>query len=172
MGKPANESEFRRIVEDYYAQLYRYAYRLSGTQADAEDLTQETFCKAHLQWGKLRETTKVRSWLYTILRNVYLHKLRSAKIRKEVTLESFGTTGSGELPATMPDIPEELEVSPEKLQAALNELPEEFRTPVILFYFEEMTYRDIAEQMELPIGTVMSRLARAKTHLKARLVPQ
>ena len=59
---------------------------------------------------------------------------------------------------------------PQRLQQVLNELPEEFRTPVILFYFDDFSYRDIAEQMDLPIGTVMSRLARAKAHLRARLV--
>jgi RNA polymerase sigma-70 factor (ECF subfamily) len=63
------------------------------------------------------------------------------------------------------------EVDPERLQDALNELPEVFRTPIILYYFEDFSYRDIAEQMELPIGTVMSRLARAKGHLRERLAP-
>ena len=62
-------------------------------------------------------------------------------------------------------------VDPERLQEALNELPEVFRTPIILYYFEDFSYRDIAEQMDLPIGTVMSRLARAKAHLRARLLP-
>jgi RNA polymerase sigma-70 factor (ECF subfamily) len=62
-------------------------------------------------------------------------------------------------------------VDPERLQEALNELPEVFRTPIILYYFEEFSYRDIADQMDLPIGTVMSRLARAKAHLRGRLLP-
>ena len=63
------------------------------------------------------------------------------------------------------------EIDPAKLQQALNELDETFRTPIILFYFEEFSYRDIAEQMDLPIGTVMSRLARAKAFLRSRLAP-
>ena len=62
------------------------------------------------------------------------------------------------------------DLDPEQLQNALNELPEAFRTPVILFYFEDFSYRDIAEQMALPMGTVMSRLARAKAHLRTRLL--
>jgi RNA polymerase sigma-70 factor (ECF subfamily) len=62
-------------------------------------------------------------------------------------------------------------VDPERLQEALNELPEVFRTPIILYYFEDFSYRDIADQMDLPIGTVMSRLARAKAHLRGRLLP-
>ncbi|MCE9531960.1 MAG: sigma-70 family RNA polymerase sigma factor [Planctomycetes bacterium] len=75
-----------------------------------------------------------------------------------------------ELPETAP---EELpDIEPERLQEALDELPEEFRTPIILFYFEEFSYRDIAEQMDLPIGTVMSRLARAKGFLRQKLMPE
>jgi RNA polymerase sigma-70 factor (ECF subfamily) len=62
------------------------------------------------------------------------------------------------------------EVEPERLQLALSELPEAFRTPIVLYYFEDFSYRDIAEQMDLPVGTVMSRLARAKSHLRARLL--
>jgi RNA polymerase sigma-70 factor (ECF subfamily) len=63
-------------------------------------------------------------------------------------------------------------VEPEQLQEALGELPEVYRTPVILYYFEDFSYRDIAEQMDLPMGTVMSRLARAKAYLRARLLPR
>jgi RNA polymerase sigma-70 factor (ECF subfamily) len=61
------------------------------------------------------------------------------------------------------------EIDPERLQQALNDLPEAFRTPIILYYFEDFSYRDIAEQMDLPLGTVMSRLARAKAWLRTRL---
>ena len=75
----------------------------------------------------------------------------------------------GDLSDAAPDpLPE---IDSERLQQALNDLPEAFRSPVILFYFEEFSYRDIAEQMDLPIGTVMSRLARAKAHLRGRLLP-
>jgi RNA polymerase sigma-70 factor (ECF subfamily) len=77
--------------------------------------------------------------------------------------------GIGDVPEPLPEpLPE---IDPEKLQQALNELPELFRTPIILYYFEDFSYRDIAEQMELPIGTVMSRLARAKAFLRSRLLP-
>jgi RNA polymerase sigma-70 factor (ECF subfamily) len=81
-----------------------------------------------------------------------------------VSLDCLGDLAEP-LPGSLPDI------DPETLQQALNELPEVYRTPIILYYFEEFGYRDIAEQMELPIGTVMSRLARAKAYLRARLLP-
>src|SRR5205823_5109385 len=143
---------------------YRYAYRLSGAAADAEDLTQEAFCKAQAQLGSLRDPDRAKPWLFAILRNAYLHRARSDRAHKQVPLDAVG-----ELPGDCP--PEVPEVGTEELQRALNDLPEGFRTPVILFYFEDMSYRDIAEQMDLPIGTVMSRLARAKAHLRDRLVP-
>jgi RNA polymerase sigma-70 factor (ECF subfamily) len=152
------------LVEQHYEALYRYGYRLSGSAADAEDLAQEAFCKAQAQLGTLRDPSRAKPWLFSILRNAYLHRARSDRAHRQVPLDAVG-----DLPDDPPpDVPE---FGPEELQRALNELPEGFRTPVILFYFEDMSYRDIAEQMDLPIGTVMSRLARAKTHLRDRLVP-
>ena len=153
-----------QLIDEHYQGLYRYAYRLSGTAADAEDLTQEAFCKAQAQLGTLRDPDRAKPWLFSILRNAYLHRARSDRAHKQVSLDAVG-----DLPDDPPpDVPE---VEPERLQQALAELPEGFRTPVILFYFEDMSYRDIAEQMDLPIGTVMSRLARAKAHLRDRLLP-
>src|SRR6267154_824578 len=105
MGTPGSPQLMQRLVDEHYLALYRYAFRLSGSAADAEDLTQEAYCKAQLNLGQLRDLAEV------------------------------------------------------------------FRTPVILYYFEDFSYRDIAEQMDLPIGTVMSRLARAKTYLRLRLLP-
>jgi RNA polymerase sigma-70 factor, ECF subfamily len=152
------------LVEQHYESLYRYAYRLSGAAADAEDLTQEAFCKAQAQLAQLRDPDRAKPWLFSILRNGYLHRARTDRAHKQVSLDSVGDLPD-RLPAEVPDI------GSEQLQRALSELPEGFRTPVILFYFEDMSYRDIAEQMDLPIGTVMSRLARGKAHLRDRLLP-
>ena len=161
---PGSSRTIGKLVEEHYASLYRYAFRLSASAADAEDLTQEAFCKAQAQLATLRDPDRAKPWLFSILRNAYLHRARTDRARKQVSLDAVG-----DVPCAVPaDVPE---VDPERLQQALNELPEGFRTPVILFYFEDMSYRDIAEQMDLPIGTVMSRLARAKTHLRDRLLP-
>jgi RNA polymerase sigma-70 factor (ECF subfamily) len=163
MGATGNRRGIASLVEEHYESLYRYAYRLTGVQADAEDLTQEAFCKAQAQLSTLRDPERARPWLFSILRNAYLHRVRTDRSHPKVSLDAVGDVAA-DLP---PDVPE---IGPEQLQLALNELPEGFRTPVILFYFEDMSYRDIAEQMNLPIGTVMSRLARAKAHLRDRLV--
>jgi RNA polymerase sigma-70 factor (ECF subfamily) len=164
MGLPGSPQTVQRLVDEHYAALYRYAYRLSGSSADAEDLTQEAFCKAQLNFSQLRDPKRAKPWLFSILRNAYLHRARAERQQPVVPLEAVGDLAE---PAPEP-LPE---IDPERLQQALNELPESFRTPIILYYFEDFGYRDIAEQMDLPIGTVMSRLARAKAHLRCRLLP-
>lgn len=162
MGASGNRRGIASLVEQHYESLFRYAYRLSGTQADAEDLTQEAFYKAQSQLNQLRDPDRARPWLFSILRNAYLQRARSDRAHRQVPFESVGELASEPQPETP-------EIGSEQLQRVLNELPEGFRTPVILFYFEEMSYRDIADQMELPIGTIMSRLARAKAHMRHRL---
>ena len=154
-----------RLIDAHYEALYRYAYRLSGSSADAEDLTQETFGKALARLPQLREPDRAKALLFRILRNLYLHKVRDQKRHRVVPLDAIG-----DLPGK-PSDDHTPEIDPAKLQQALDELDETFRTPIILFYFEEFSYRDIAEQMDLPIGTVMSRLARAKAYLRTRLGP-
>jgi RNA polymerase sigma-70 factor, ECF subfamily len=163
MNAPGSQRSVHQLVEAHYAALYRYAYRLTGSPADAEDLTQETFCQAQLKLAQLRDPARAKAWLFSILYNAFLHRVRSSKQEHAVSLEWVGDLAE-RLPDPLPD------VEPERLQKALGELPEGFRTPLILYYFEDFSYRDIAEQMELPMGTVMSRLARAKAHLRARLL--
>lgn len=149
------------LVERHYALLYRYAYRLTGSEADAEDLTQQTFLIAQSKLDQLREADRAKSWLCTILRNVYLKELRGPSCVPAGSLESIVE-------------PEwrgaEPEFDQEQLQNVLNDLPEEYRTPLILFYFQEFSYKEIAEQMGVPAGTVMSRLSRGKAYLRQRLL--
>lgn len=162
MSFPGGQRGIAKLVDEHYLSLYRYAYRLTGSAADAEDLTQDAFCQAQQKFHQLRDNNKARSWLFSILRNAYLHRLRASKHESVISLEWVGDVAQ-QVTENLP------EVDPEKLQLALNELPEVYRTPIILYYFEEFSYRDIAEQMDLPIGTVMSRLARGKAHLRTRL---
>ena len=152
----------RELIDSHYEALYRYAYRLAGNSADAEDLTQDTFGKAIARLAQLREPERAKSWLFRILRNLYLHRVRDEGRKKSIPLDSIGELAGAdvELPPA---------VDPASLQEALDGLDETFRTPLILFYFEDFSYRDIAEQMDLPIGTVMSRLARGKGYLKTKL---
>lgn len=162
MAVPDGSRTVQRLVDDHYVALYRYAYRLCGISADASDLVQETYLKAQRELSRLRDWSRAKPWLFCILRNTYLHRLRVSKNHPVLSLDV--------LPAQpAPETLEPPEFDAVQLQNILCELPEEFRTPLILFYFEDFSYRDIAEHMELPIGTVMSRLARAKNHLRKRL---
>lgn len=150
------------LVEEHSELLYRYAFRLSGSATEAEDLTQQTFLAAHRHLDQLREPGRAKSWLCSILRNVYLKQVRNQPVA-HVSLQDVAELST--------DAGMESPVDEEQLQAALLELPEEYRSPVILFYFGDLSYKEIAEQLAVPIGTVMSRLARAKSFLKKRLVP-
>lgn len=163
MRLPGKTGNVERLVADHYHSLYRYAYRLTGNAVDAEDLTQESFCKAQEKWSQLREPERAKAWLFSILRNAYLHRARAEKNHRLVSLDDVGEVAD-QAAESLPLI------EPSKLQEALDVLPEVFRTPLILYYFEEFSYRDIAEQMDLPLGTVMSRLARAKNFLRSRLL--
>ncbi len=154
--------ELAQLVTDHYAILFRYAYRLSGSVADAEDLTQQTFLTAQAKLDQLRELECARSWLFAILRNSFLRLQRKPRPALAATLK-----------LDIDDLPEEVSDNPkidqELLQIAINGLADEFRLVLMMFYFEGLSYRQIAEQLRLPLGTVMSRLSRAKGHLRARL---
>lgn len=148
------------LVDRHYVLLYRYAYRLTGSSADAEDLTQQAYLIAQTKWEQLRDETRAKSWLFTIIRNAYLKQLR------EVACLPFQSLVDVAEPAENLDTGD---IDHEQLQNVLNDLPEEFRSPIILFYFEEFSYREIADHMGIPLGTVMSRLARGKAYLRTRL---
>lgn len=163
MGDTTPNVNLTELVAAYHAELYRYAYRLSGCQADAEDLTQQTFLQAQRSQHQLRDPGSARAWLYTILRNCY----QLARRKQRTTIESIGDE-IDQFPDTNQ---EELPIDSEQLQSALDALPDEFKIPVLMYYFEQASYREIAAQLDLPIGTVMSRLSRAKSHLRSLLFP-
>ena len=150
-----------KLVEEHYELLYRYAYRLSGSAADAEDLAQQTFLIAQSHRDQLRDIDHARGWLCTILRHAFLKSRHDHGGIVNLSLESVAEPADAEI--------EEALVDSHELQAALLELPEEFRSVIVLFYFGDFSYKAIAEQLDVPIGTVMSRLARGKAWLRKRL---
>jgi RNA polymerase sigma-70 factor (ECF subfamily) len=149
------------LVERHYRVVYRFAYRLTGSVADAEDVTQQAFLTAQVRLEQLRDQARAGGWLCAIARNAWLKGLRKHEGIVATPLEG------GCEPAVDP--PAEIPIDGEALQMVLGEMPEEFRTPVILFYFDEFSYKDIAEHLGIPVGTVMSRLARGKQFLRGRL---
>lgn len=161
-GRPI-DLDLPRLVADHAEELYRYAYRLTGSVADAEDLTQQTFMTAHEKLSQLRDAAGVRGWLFTVLRHACL---RSQKIHRRLPLAG----GSFDIETLPDEVVDSLVVDQEALQAAIDDLPEAFKLVVLAFYFEDLSYREIAERLDLPVGTVMSRLSRGKNLLRSRLL--
>jgi RNA polymerase sigma-70 factor, ECF subfamily len=151
------------LVAEHHQAVYRYAYRLSGSVADAEDLTQQVFLTAQQRLGQLRNVESASSWLFTILRNRFLKDCRK---RRPIDAAS-ARLNVDSIPA---DSPASELIEGERLQHALGQLSDEYRLVVVMFYYEDCSYREIAEKLDLPLGTVMSRLARAKGQLRAQLL--
>jgi len=151
-----------RLVVEYHQAVYRYAYRLTGSVPDAEDLTQQVFLKAQQRLGQVRSMETVRSWLFAILRNAFL---KSCQKRRPALCGNLHLDIE-----TIPEkVPDQLAIDQERLQAAIAELPPGYRVVLTMLYYEDCSYREIAERLDLPMGTVMRRLARAKSHLRGRL---
>jgi RNA polymerase sigma-70 factor (ECF subfamily) len=167
MAEDNAQVDIARLVAENYQAVYRYAYRLSGSATEAEDLTQQVYLIAKRSLGQLRSLDSAKSWLFTILRNRFL--------RERQKEQRIPTT---EAPINLDLLPQEIppefhavgEIEPEMLQQALNGLSDSNRVILGMFYFEDFSYKEIAQQLDLPIGTVMSRLARAKADLRARLL--
>lgn len=156
-------TDLAQLAVEYQATVYRAAYRLCGSAVDAEDLTQQTFLAAYRSREALRDPAAARGWLLAILRSCFFKSLRK---RRPATVadEQFDWNG---IPGPAP---EPSSVDPDRLQLALDGLSPESRVMLVLYYFENQSYREIAAALELPIGTVMSRLSRAKEQLRRRML--
>jgi RNA polymerase sigma-70 factor, ECF subfamily len=155
--------DLAQLAVEHQATVYRAAYRLCGSAVDAEDLTQQTFLAAYRSREQLRDPTAARAWLSAILRSCFLKSLRK---RRPATVADDEFDWNG-VPGPAP---EPTSVDPERLQLALDGLSPESRVMLVLYYFENQSYREIAAALELPLGTVMSRLSRAKEQLRRKML--
>lgn len=167
--------EFDALVERYHKQAYNIAYRMAGNHADAEDLTQEAFIRAFRFFGQYRRELPFDSWLYKIMSNVFIDKLRRRPKAKIRSLDQPVMTEDGEAQFDVADTsagPEEALLSSEmdgRIQAALDTLPEAFRLTVLYADIEGLSYEEIAEATNTNIGTVRSRLHRGRRLLRSKL---
>jgi len=151
--------------------LYSYALALSRNRVDAEDLVQETYVRAIPAVRRLRKESNVKSWMFTILRNIWLNQLRQPRVDVQIS----GTDMDQVLPAFhSPSArdPHSLlltSLDQEQIRQAISQLPVESREIILLREFEDLSYREIAGVLKCPIGTVMSRLGRARSKLRALL---
>ena len=155
---------FTALVNAQYAQLYRFALSLTRNSSDACDLTQQTFFIWARKGEQLRDTSKAKSWLFTTL---YREFLRSRRRAGQVT--ALEDLPHGESDPVAPEVDVVTGMDAGLVVEALQEVDEAYRVPLTLFYLEDLSYKEIAEATEVPIGTVMSRLSRGKSQLRAAL---
>jgi RNA polymerase sigma-70 factor (ECF subfamily) len=156
---------FEELAMPLFDQLYNFAHWLAQDRSEAEDLVQETYAKALKGFSSFQAGTNFRAWMYRILRNTFLTSRTGLKASATVALDSDDLP---ELPAG-PDTPETLFIEhsqQQALQTAIESLPVHFREILLLCEVEEMSYQEIAEMLSIPMGTVMSRLSRARKALR------
>lgn len=172
----ADQANFEADAMEFAPQLYSAALRMTRNPADAEDVVQETYLKAYRAYASFHEGTNLKAWLYRILTNTYINKYRKAQRRpSEVELgelqdlylyrrlgEQSGATESAEVTALDSFVDEDI-------VAAIESLSDAFRMPVLYADVEGFSYKEIAEILDIPIGTVMSRLHRGRKTLQRKL---
>ncbi len=157
-------NDFEQLVDRHYAALYRFALSLAKQTSEAADLTQQTFFLWASKGHQLRDRSKVKSWLFTTLYREYVSTYRHNTKFQHVELDD----SAADMPSVAPSIFNDIDGT--TVVAALGEIDDLFRAPLSLFYLEELSYKDIAEVLEVPIGTVMSRLSRGKSLLRKALL--
>jgi RNA polymerase sigma-70 factor (ECF subfamily) len=174
----ADQEHFAEQAMEHMPSLYSAALRMTRNPADAEDLVQETYLRAYRGYGGFTEGTNLKAWLYRILTNTFINRYRAKKRRPEETdfddVEDFylyrRLGGLEEARAGRSAEDELMDLFPEaEVKDAVESLPENFRLAVLLADVEGFSYKEIAEILDIPIGTVMSRLHRGRKALQKRL---
>jgi RNA polymerase sigma-70 factor (ECF subfamily) len=174
----ADQARFAELAMEHMGSLYTAALRMTRNPADAEDLVQETYLKAYRAFGSFQEGTNLKAWLYKILTNTFINSYRSRKRRPEQTelddvedLYLYRRLGGLEAVSASRSAEEEVldHFTESDVKEAVEALPEQFRMAVLLADVEGFSYRDIADILDIPIGTVMSRLHRGRKALQKAL---
>src|SRR5580658_6116307 len=169
MGVPETRltaETFEEMAMPLFDQLYNFAHWLAQDRTEAEDLVQETYVKALKGFSSFQAGTNFRAWMYRILRNTFLTSRTGLKASATIALDA----DDGPELSAGPETPETIFIEHSQhqfLQAALEGLPVHFREVLLLCEVEEMSYQEIGEALSIPIGTVMSRLSRARKALRA-----
>ena len=160
-------SFYEGLVRGHSAELFGMAYRLTGARDRAEDLVQESFLEAWRSLGSLRDRAAARAWLFQILRHVYARRRRqeSRRPRTSGTLEHLDRAAEGGSPL-------EALVRHDELQRALGSIDPRFKEAFLMMFLEGLSAREIAERLSVPLGTVLSRIHRARTALRRALGPE
>ena len=171
-ARRTDAAEFETLAMPLLRRLYNFARWLARDEAEAEDLVQETYARGLKGFGSFQPGTNFAAWMFRILRNAFLTARSGASKGQHISIEDEGEENL--LPATQ-ETPESLLIhsrTQQQIQAALERLPGIFREVILLCDVEEMSYRDIAALLDIPIGTVMSRIARARRAMRGLLAEQ
>jgi RNA polymerase sigma-70 factor (ECF subfamily) len=158
-----DEEWFRTIAERHYMDLYRFGVSLTSNPDDASDLVQQTFVTFADKGKQIRDSRKVKQWLFTTLYRQFVASLR--KSHRAVSLDDAALV----MLEGVQDSSAARHLEQQEMLSALTELEEHHRSVLILFYMNQHSYREIAEVLDVPIGTVMSRLSRAKDILREKM---
>jgi RNA polymerase sigma-70 factor, ECF subfamily len=155
----AVDPEFENLVKLYYQDLYRFGFSLTRSEADACDLTQQTFYIWANKGHQLKDLAKVKAWLFTTLHREFLQTCR----RRERFSDEPISEVAENLPQVSADVVNRMDA--QTMLEALGQIDEGYRAPLVLYYMEDLSYKEIADLLEIPLGTVQSRIARGKMHL-------
>jgi RNA polymerase sigma factor (sigma-70 family) len=156
--------DFEQIVSQHYEPLYRFAFSLTRTEADARDLTQQTFYIWATKGHQLRDPNKIKSWLFTILHREFL------SVRKRAARFPHFELGdrTEDLPTISPEMVNTLDAA--RVLEFLGQVQEPYQAALSLFYIEDYSYKEIADILEVPVGTVRSRISRGMTQLQQSIL--
>ena len=174
IGRKKHRREvFWNLAQHHTRFLYHVAFKYAGNRYDAEDLVQETLYTAYNKFHQLRDSRKFKSWMFTILRNHFLKwQRKKAPLQTDEFENEIDYLSQLESVSLQQDVASvyERKAEAETVQSILNKLPERYKSVLILYYMQDSSYQQIAEVLEIPIGTVMSRLSRAKQMMKKALL--
>lgn len=179
---PAKTS-FQQEALPHVDAVYRFALRLAGSPDGAEDLVQETFLRAYRFWNQYVPGTNCKSWLFTICRNVFLRQRVRGQRHEEIVRENLPSgdgVGGTDVPIVNPFWADTKDIDPEgrffdsiidaEILEAIDDLPEDYRLAVVLSDIEGLSYAEMAEVLDVPVGTVKSRLFRGRRRLQRELL--
>ena len=174
MGRRKHQrDEFWNLVQNQTRFLYNVAFKYVGNRYDAEDLVQETLYTAYHKFHQLRDNRKFKSWIFTILRNHFLKwQRKKMSVQADEFEDGIDYLSQLESVSLQQDVASVYETKAEAdtIQSILDKLPKKYKAVLILYFMEDSSYQEIAEMLGVPIGTVMSRLSRAKQIVKKALL--
>jgi len=177
LARNGDRFAFRELVDLYQNKIYHLAYRMLGNVHEAEDIVQETFLRVYMNLTRYDTAQKFSTWIYRIGTNLCIDTLRKRKRKSNLSLDanifdSDSSDGYDILPTGEEELPENqlvLSETKQQVREAIDHLPEQYKSIVILRYLHDMSLQQISEVLDMPVTTIKTRLYRAREYLRGRL---